>query len=67
MFLDHSWDEAEDDQPMRASQNTATVEGGGMGAVPGGTSELSQRAVVLAGSGAKDLVLFMHIYRLCCF
>lgn len=38
-----------------------------MGAVPGGTSQLSQRAVELGGSGAKDLVLFMHICRLCCF
>lgn len=29
MLLDHSWAKAEDDQPVRASQNTATVEGEG--------------------------------------
>lgn len=38
-----------------------------MDAVPGGTSELSQRAVVSGDCVAKDLVLFVHICMLCCF
>lgn len=65
MFLDHSWDKAAHEGfPKHCA---GIVEGEGMGAVPGGTSELSQGAVVLGDCEANGLVLFVHICRLCCF